>query len=730
MQKNLQFWLEKLCSFSKSAVKVATLGGDGNDMSFEEVFANTARHYLKDKAPSLMRYDTGFQVVERARDDSQAFGVLAFKVSGLQIFAPVFFSGGELRGHEMLYLSNQDCFVPLKDSWVQEIFRREPILLGSPIERNVPTDTPDLSHILEPPAKYARYLDPQFKPAVRGFISAAAPGRTKEGVRRLRAKTAQTINPMNWLDDAGIPGLEALHSLVTRFPRIKQGFVAAYKSGALRVVEEKTHEMLIAQNSVSRTLPWLKTAQPVDVAVLTPHDVMERNLHITEQEREQLIKAGYLVQDFRKQASEIVTMQEETYFTPDSTGFYDVLLEPGVIKKRLIVRLSAVEWRDPERRSNGCSEPLPTCLIVDLGAGRATQVHFEDVFCTHKYPDKSYTGWFRSLADKSLADFEYKSGVYLTETGASTPVFNIHCGGEGWIANGSYTSLKVVPGLPRGTRFHAYDKELRVPGTARLLAFETADCERDRPITPSQYKRTKEAACTLVKLSAFDSECSLNNQPRQSKLDTLRTLVVDYGLREKEAKECILAAEAKPHHTHKFLVKRADPARIRDLSIPLLLPHDQQHSVNIGRFSGALAPSMEKEIRSRRPQPRRRPDSDYAYEDAMTAQRAMASGQKEVFDVTMLKQLLVQSDIDVDVSKSMTKLMQAMNTVGRELFAFHWNRDQYEELYTARMLPELENSLSTVFEKLGDIILFRLRNRTQTSTSDRDAPWASLTQTQ
>ena len=111
-------------------IKKAELGGSGNDNQFEQSFSNLAHAYLKDKAPGLLDYEVGFELMERNEDSTKAVGIFGFKVGSQWLYAPVFFINGDLKGHELLYLKDQDQFVPLKENWLNYLLRRKPAQLG------------------------------------------------------------------------------------------------------------------------------------------------------------------------------------------------------------------------------------------------------------------------------------------------------------------------------------------------------------------------------------------------------------------------------------------------------------------------------------------------------------------------------------------------------------------------------------------------------------------------
>ncbi len=144
--------------FMDGLIKEAELGGDGQDATFEQAFSNLAHAYLRDKAPTLLDHELGFQLVDRNQDNTKSVGVFAFKVGSQNIFAPVFFLKGQLKGHELLYLRNQDMFVPMKENWLDYILNRKPNILGSGVARQTSqlgVRQPDLNALSQSPSKYA-----------------------------------------------------------------------------------------------------------------------------------------------------------------------------------------------------------------------------------------------------------------------------------------------------------------------------------------------------------------------------------------------------------------------------------------------------------------------------------------------------------------------------------------------------------------------------------------------
>ena len=117
------------------------------DTDFEITFGDLAHAQLRDKAPALLDYLLGFQVIDQNEDQTHGVGVMGFKLGEQMLFVPSFFLNGELK-QNLIYLKNQDLFVPLQDNWVQYLLNRRPAVMGSPEvrkEHELGIQQPDLS---------------------------------------------------------------------------------------------------------------------------------------------------------------------------------------------------------------------------------------------------------------------------------------------------------------------------------------------------------------------------------------------------------------------------------------------------------------------------------------------------------------------------------------------------------------------------------------------------------
>lgn len=98
-------------------------------------------------------------------------------------------------------------------------------------------------------------------------------------------------------------------------------------------------------------------------------------------------------------------------------------------------------------------------------------------------------------------------------------------------------------------------------------------------------------------------------------------------------------------------------------------------------------------------------------EEVTSMIRAAEGGQKDVFDVAMVKGLVKSVDVSEQIDEFLPDLLRGMDRVGRIRFLFYWHLDDFEERYGRQDVVELDDSLKTVFKAMGDLILF-LHRRT------------------
>ncbi len=203
--------------------KKAALGGDGNDTQFEQSFSNLAHAFIKDKAPSLLDYEVGFQLMDRNEDNTKAVAIFGFKVGKQWLYAPIFFLNGDIKGTELLYIKDQDQFVPLKENWLNYILQRKPSVMGKNTDRNLQALgvlSPDLQAFSRPPAKFASANGMQAGEAAFAYFATTNPLNDK--------KYSNVRDLPQFLKEAGKEVIVSLVKGMMEYPQAAEAVDAVY----------------------------------------------------------------------------------------------------------------------------------------------------------------------------------------------------------------------------------------------------------------------------------------------------------------------------------------------------------------------------------------------------------------------------------------------------------------------------------------------------------------------
>lgn len=123
-----------------------------NQRKFEDDFGSLAYQFVNDRAPALVPYMLGFEVVDRNEDGSKAVGIFGYKVDDDFYYIPAFFLNNQVRGVDMILNKKTNQFVPLTEKWIDYIIDKHSIRIGTPADNEV-RDTmrnPDLTFVQRP----------------------------------------------------------------------------------------------------------------------------------------------------------------------------------------------------------------------------------------------------------------------------------------------------------------------------------------------------------------------------------------------------------------------------------------------------------------------------------------------------------------------------------------------------------------------------------------------------
>jgi hypothetical protein len=753
------------CNMHGRQVKSATIGGDPEN-SFEQAFATLAYTYIQDKAPRLLDYMLGFQLVERNDDNTKAVGIFGFKAGNQWVYAPVFFLNNDLKGHELMYLQGQDSFVPMKENWVNFVLNRKPHILGEPQPQSMQEMgvlSPDIRQMSMPP--------------MDGKTASVTPGWVRRMLPNLAdwATTSVTTKYAGLTERLSLPALMRRSLSLTKmamqvceeYPQIDKLCRQFYGKDFLKQALMELRDQALKASRVN-VLEQPDTARqkqaagpPVEIRVQDGVTIT-KNQDLSDSEREKLMRDGLLIRDHRngEEVSKVYDVQVKSELVnPDGGGVYDVLVRPGKFEELLVIDnphtakgrkdFSTVIrvgdnkaflnvhrtnlWARPDRLTR---EEHRKWLegkgteSTDLKKGDTYVVVYEDRMgridgsapfrVLEKYEDGRYKVSWRDYCDKERPTY-LQSNVnrcdYDSNWGRDRELHGA--------ANLIWFNTR------EGSDFKSMQGQLLVPPEAKVIKVESGPtssilcCEDDSQsensiIDPGSIADVQ--AEIMQKTSALKVWCdgrevSINSGPFSTKTAALIELVRSYGLGEKQARHVLRQAEVNTikGNASVFRVKYAAgyPMMVGPGPSAPAIP-EQQFGFDSGYGGVATTQPQEDVLAVQGMDPGMNDLSGYDVspeampdqQSMQVAQQAGQMGQKEVFDTAMFSGLLRAGKSNLSTDKDMGDLLKALDRLGRILFQFYWHNEAFMDRYGKAEMPELEDTLRNAFEVLGDLILF------------------------
>jgi hypothetical protein len=807
-------------------IKCAELGGDGQDQPFEQAFASLAHAYLKDRAPGLLDYEVGFQLLDRNEDNSKAIGVRGFKVGSQLLFAPVFFIDGDLKGHELLYIKNDDQFVPLKENWINYLLQKKPLSMGEGIHkdtRRVGVRAPWLSRLAHSPSTFGA-----------SKYASTMPGWVQEGMPALAY--AATTNPYTdvrykgmrgmpeLLKEGGIRTVRSLLKYAQAYPGIARGLDQFYDLNTVQglLAELKREKTAAAVTSVlsgldvapRRAVPgWARGSSvlgdtepynPIKMGSLQVYtydrgNLMKPTMSITEEDTEKLLRDAILIKDERKQDEGIShafnVRTKHALSNPSQTGLYDIMVKPDVFEKMIVL----IGPHGTVGRKIFC-----TVARAEGDTKGWINIHPSYVWASKQYSDEDWKTWAGGLPNASTltgdSDGQYiivghdkADGTlpFLITGTVGDPdgykILNVHFdlfsgrprpAAMRGVTLWSFYESKITDNSENydrwsdGERIHVGGRvgaEVRsklgdvfIPEGWRVLKVEEADYDDDQwdppkedvttklfrplksltggkgesktpPISPAQLidiemglwqqKTGSTIPHDRMRVSFTGSSATIDGGPYLTEKQAIVQLVRDRGFRENAARAMLKMAyenrfkKGGPTQEFRVLyapwVKQAAPPNPLLDSAPTApgIP-DPRYASNSFMNENQYTQEPQEDsilVDGMKPDPNNRelyrPNIDPDPHAAHAATEAAASGQREIFDTSILGGLLKTTRDDQLTDRYLGDLMKGMDRVGRILFQLYWHRDSFEERYGKSHIPELEDMLRNSFEDLGDLVL-------------------------
>lgn len=741
--------------------------GVDNEAEFEQAFSSLAYAYLKNKAPKLLDHMLGFQLIDRNDDNTKAFGVFGFKLGGQWLYAPVFFINGDLKGHELLYLKDNDSIIPLAEKWVNYLMSRRPHTLGEVSATNLRDlggrypDVQMLSRLsLSQHAK--RATDNAW---VKPFLPVAA--ALQQNLATFLYKDAGTSTQLNQAAvaenpySAGLAGttgidlpslassdpesLLELAKLAAALPAMRVGLTRHYGSDCLQKWATACYDN-VRYSLLDEVLP-VQTKQAAVRLYLYEEVVVRPVAELTEEDRQKILRDKVLIKDDREDEDRSIAYAVDEPIqlsNPTDSGIYHVLASDGKLHESLIlmspqstgavfhdayvIRLSDTEY--------GCDDPKKIYASVEASDCHKWNEWYESLTST----EPREGGVYIAVGPAGQASSRFRVNkthddsfdiTFLNPDGKRTP----RCGPDHY-----WSDYNVRLSRTRGKSFWFAKDRFGVPEDFKIWELqydnprgfsgmpEMRSC-CDTPFSlgsPSDVRNLLHAKTAELKVSSDGYDIYVRS-PRAKvngpQLKMLWHLVEKEGLHADVAADIIKEAQAKRTANYRIVYseKKAAPnllplvtnatsgLNFDSLNQGAAEQYGPRTSANV-QTPRELVEQVEY-LSSSRTDPSRFDNwQKYQAEDFQQTnqmiEQSLQSGNRDIFDVGALGAMLKSVRKDALVERHLGVLMDAVDSLGRLLMNFYWHENDFSDRYGRSDMPELEDSIRNSFESLGDLVIF------------------------
>lgn len=651
--------------------------------TFEENFQQLTDAILMEHFPRLRRYDLGFQLVDKSEDNSRGFGIRAFRLRTLG-FLPFFYDNGMVGGYEMVYLPEQDIFLPTTEEWVVYLTSNMKRELGEPsnkVREYAVIGLPNLISLRRPLV----------------FKSGSASQKHLVSAVRKHKKLARAL--LHYCAEA--PFL---------IEKIAKFYGVNFLKEALEIARQP--------DKLYYERPLYKRAQDEKLQIITEATAVKELL--SPQELEQLEKVGYIVHDKRaaSELSQLIPKHRPVKLFPiDSPGLYQAINKSGKERTLLVLR----DVVDPNRLFAFDTQGKRYYIIYP-----SQQIQLKDRWGLHKNNQiyafsRAGEGEFQRAVREFYNSFRERSGTDIRP-------------GEIIVdATGRLAYTDTLESVTEGSRLDYIKRyqELIVPekyiritefGGVAVIESDGSSEKRNRTgweigsaadfahdpfeLLIREHERNPRLGRLTVKFATPYYIC--NGKPLE-KAAAFVHLMRDWNLSEKQAKAVLKDAEMLKRA--EYFVKFADDwlgsfsGLLSNYERPgALFPPAPQVGFAPG-YTGEGKLEVDVWVPGlKRPMPVRSYLDPPEVKHIQIIKQLADTNDGEAFDLSMLATILYVSDSEHLLEEYTPRLILALDSLGRMLFIFYRHKDEMQEHYGKEDYTVIMDKLRTNFKNMGELI--------------------------
>jgi len=381
------------------------------EQDFEQAFAQLAYAELEQRAPGLMPYLIGFQLIKKNEDDSHAVGVFGFRVGDQWYYATPFWLNGKIKGFDLLYIVSQDLFVPLQEAWVNYVTNRKPYVMGETEPKNLQqlgVSTPDFYPFRRSPLTKAsaENLEEWCKPE----LMYVAPGDKKyEGL----TKRCSLLEVMKGTPEFAAGVLKAMKGN-TKFAEAVYAFYeptdvvdAAKTAASASFFSKKAAE---GSTDITDSITSGDSSSKVRVLYGTGNMGPDEMESLSTDQRKALMRGDAVIEDNREpnEKSDVYAepQYEQIFQNPNLSGRWNVLLRSGEYAPTLVCTNPITP--------GAANVPPNACLVVNTDTKDFCMVPKTDVYANAEIDPMDWEDTWKGLRSSQNVG-RGDMGVFITK---------------------------------------------------------------------------------------------------------------------------------------------------------------------------------------------------------------------------------------------------------------------------------------------------------------------------
>lgn len=338
---------------------------------YEDDFGSLAYQFVQDRAPALIPYLLGFEVVDRNEDGSKAVGIFGYKVGDDFYYVPAFFLNNQVRGVDLMLNKKTNQFIPLTEKWIDFVINRHAVSMGGPADDRVRESmrNPDLTFVQRPQTAMGKIAE-NAGGDEKSWTSREAWEHIKEATAKMAEdpvfkemfagicgqveKAAESKYIKDFMEKVGGPEamsgfLHAMHDVEFANAAMKLYKSAeAFWTGEGKLVNAAIHVDRMKKLAAARpkirivdsTEGLAKAAQDTPASYIGEED---KALSVEENAR-QIIEHDFTIEDMRSEDEvakvtdkEALVAFERRFNPPDGPGRYNFVMADGVTREGIML---------------------------------------------------------------------------------------------------------------------------------------------------------------------------------------------------------------------------------------------------------------------------------------------------------------------------------------------------------------------------------------------------------